>query len=393
LKIPASLRQETLYAFYWLGLSVPIVVVTAGLRGVLEAFQKFRLATAIRVPLGVFAYLGPVLVLPFSHHLSAVVAMLVLGRTLAGIAYLWACLYTFPMLRHHFRLQSSSLPTLLRFGGWMTVSNVVGPLMVNFDRFVIGAMVSVSAVAYYAVPYEVVAKLILVPAAVVGVLFPAFSTAHVTDRKRLSLLYASGNRYIFVILFPISLMLVAFAPEALRGWLGSDFAHHSTSLVRLLVIAIFINSLGYVPFAHIQAVGRPDITAKLHLAELPVYACLLFFLIHRIGIDGAAIAWLVRAAIDASVLFVVSIRLLSDRVSITAKWASLLTASAVLLLLAQLHTSLPTRMLLVGATCFLGVPGVWLWILPEKDRNSLRSLSQQIRFSNHDRSQGDISCG
>ena len=47
---------------------------------------------------------------------------------------------------------------LLRFGGWMTVSNIVGPLMVTLDRFLIGALISVSAVAYYATPYEVVSQ-------------------------------------------------------------------------------------------------------------------------------------------------------------------------------------------------------------------------------------------
>ena len=157
--------------------------------------------------------------LPFSHSLAVVVAALVAGRMVASAAYLWACLRTFPELRRSFRIRRASLGPLLRFGSWMTVSNVVGLLMVTFDRFIIGAMISLSAVAYYAIPYEVVTRLSLLPVAIVGVLFPAFSTAHATDSGRVARLFASGTRYIFILLFPFTLILVAFAPEACRfGW-------------------------------------------------------------------------------------------------------------------------------------------------------------------------------
>jgi len=163
LKIPAELRSETTLAFYWISLSIPIVVVTAGLRGVLEALQRFRLATAIRIPMGIFTYLGPVLILPFSHSLVPIMAVLVLGRTVAGVAHLWACFRALPSLQRSCAFHTSSVGPLFRFGSWMTVSNIVGPLMVSFDRFLIGSMISVAAVAFYSVPYEVVTRLWLVP--------------------------------------------------------------------------------------------------------------------------------------------------------------------------------------------------------------------------------------
>ncbi|NIP58769.1 MAG: oligosaccharide flippase family protein, partial [Gemmatimonadetes bacterium] len=66
---------------------------------------------------------------------------------------------------------------LLRLGGWMTVTNVVSPLMEYVDRFVIGSLLTLSAVAYYATPYEAVTKIVLAPVAVAGVFFPAFAWA------------------------------------------------------------------------------------------------------------------------------------------------------------------------------------------------------------------------
>src|SRR2546421_641459 len=61
LNVPATLQRETLRAFYLLGFSIPAVIVTAGLRGLLEAHQRFGLINALRVPMGVFTFIGPLL--------------------------------------------------------------------------------------------------------------------------------------------------------------------------------------------------------------------------------------------------------------------------------------------------------------------------------------------
>src|SRR5258707_8919030 len=98
LKVPTELQTETLQSFRLLGLSIPFVITTAGLRGLLEAHQRFGIITALRIPLGVFTFAGPLLVLPFSKSMVAVVAALVAGRILSWIANLLVCLRVLPEL-------------------------------------------------------------------------------------------------------------------------------------------------------------------------------------------------------------------------------------------------------------------------------------------------------
>ena len=83
LNVPDELEPEMLQAFRLLALSIPFVITTAGLRGLLEAHQRFGLINAMRVPMGVFTFVGPLLVLPFSQSLVPVVGMLVAGRIAA----------------------------------------------------------------------------------------------------------------------------------------------------------------------------------------------------------------------------------------------------------------------------------------------------------------------
>jgi hypothetical protein len=35
---------------------------------------------------------------------------------------------------------------MLRFGGWLTVTNILSPVIVSMDRFIISATVSIAAV-------------------------------------------------------------------------------------------------------------------------------------------------------------------------------------------------------------------------------------------------------
>ena len=148
---------------------------------------------------------------------------------------------------------------LLRFGSWMTVSDLVGPLMVTLDRFVIGSLLSVAAVAYYTTPYEIIRKLWLIPSSLLGVMFPAFSTTFVRDPDRTAQLYGRSVRYLlFLVMFPLILLIVALAQDGLKVWLGADFAQHSFRVLQWLAIGVFINGLASVPFAVVQGAGRPS---------------------------------------------------------------------------------------------------------------------------------------
>ena len=130
LKIPPGLQQETLHSLFLLSISVPLVISTAGFRGILEAQQKFGLLNFVKIPMGVATFLAPVAVLPFTNRLTALIGALVFARAIFFVAYLGLALREMPVLRHRFAFNKALLRPLFTFGGWMTVSNIVSPMMV-----------------------------------------------------------------------------------------------------------------------------------------------------------------------------------------------------------------------------------------------------------------------
>lgn len=302
LKIPELLRKETILAFYLLAISMPIVISTAGLRGVLEAHQRFALVNAVRVPMGFFTFLGPLAMLPFSKSLVALVAVLVMGRIIAWAVHVILCFRVVPELRHDIRTHGSTIKPLVTFGGWLTVSNIFGPIMLYADRFFIASVISVTSVAYYATPYEVIIKMLIIPSAVLGVMFPAFSNSFAQNAVHVRYFYHQTMKYMSLIMLPLVLLIILFAERGLTVWINADFANHSFRVAQLLAIGVFINSFGHISQSLVQASGRPDLTAKLHLVELPLYLVYLSWLLPLYGIIGAALAWLIRVTISTLAL-------------------------------------------------------------------------------------------
>jgi O-antigen/teichoic acid export membrane protein len=298
LTLPPQLREEALHALYWIALGVPSMVLMSTLTGILAALQRFDVITRVRIPLTLFAYVSPLLVLPFTRNLSVMVAALVLGRGLGCFVYGVYTVRLLPALRHGVVFDRALMKPLLLFGGWMTVSNAVGSVMVYLDRFLIGVVVSVASVAYYTVPYDLATKVLVLPVALFGVLFPAFTTTFVGDRARTLRIYDRSLWYSFLTLFPVILLMVAFAREGLTLWLGESFAQHSFRVLQVIAFGVLLNSLAQPPFALIQGLGRPDLAARLHLLELPAYLIALWWALPRHGIAGAAVVWTVRVGVD-----------------------------------------------------------------------------------------------
>lgn len=304
LGVPTDLQHEARITCYVLAVTIPFVTTGSALLGYLSALQRFDVINAVRIPVGLLNYLAPLAVAMVTTHLAVVVSVVVVTRLASWLLYGWFCVRELQLQSAPLRIRREQLKPLFSFGAWITVSNVLGPFMVYLDRFVLAGVASIAAVAYYTTPYEAITKLWIVPSALIMVLFPAFAYTHASKPGNVARMYVRSIKFIGIVLFPITLLSVAFAEDVLTLWLGSEFAQQSYRVLQILAVGVFVNSLAQVPSTLIQSVGRPDINAKLHLIELPIYVVLLVLLTEHFGIVGAAIAWLARSVVDALALSV-----------------------------------------------------------------------------------------
>jgi len=297
-------QQEAVNAVFLMALAMPAIVLTSGFRGMLEARHAFGIINAIRLPMGLFTFVGPVLVVLYGWaSLAWVAAVLVAGRVIACAIHAWFAWRTLPADHGRLAVQKDLLKPLCVSGGWLTVSNVISPLMSYVDRFVVGILLSSNAVAYYATPQEIVSKLGIIPGALTATLFPRFSAHFAKPQSDFKSTYYRSVFALAVILFFPVMALSFFAQDILSAWISPDFALESAPLLVVLSWGMFIACLATIPFTIIQSAGNARLTALFHMFQFPVFMGMLYGLIGSYGLIGAAFAWTFRNLIDAVLLF------------------------------------------------------------------------------------------
>ena len=319
LKVPGELTDEATGVLRLLAAGLPFFVHGVVLRGVFEAVQRFDLIVRLRIPLGLATYAAPLLVLPFAPDARAAVLIVVAGRVLYWIANIIALRHLHPGLARPIRGSRVASRELVSAGGWITVSNLVSPLLVQGDRFVIASALPIAVTGYYVTAAEVATKLWLFTAALQPVLFAALAAAIGRDAARAASLLERGARVTLLALFVPSLLLAVFGTAALHWWLGPAFSSDTAVVLRWLVIAVYVNCVAQVPYAALQ--GGADVRgpALLHLIELPLYAITLFVLMQKFGIAGVAAAWCLRMAVDTIGMWVLTARVMPGAKAVALK--------------------------------------------------------------------------
>ena len=317
------------------------------------------------------SFVAPVLMLPFTHSLAWLIAALMVNRAVSWLIYFAAIVRALPQLRSGVRFDSACLAALLGFGAWITVSNLITPLMVYLDRFLIGALISMAALTAYSVPMEIVSKSFILPAAISGVMFPAFARAFAIAPASVSSLFARALKLVALILCPLCAGVVTFAPQIMSLWIGREFAARSSSVLQILAIGAFVTGLSWIPLALLHGAHRPDLAAKIHLVDFPLYALAMWICVRRFGLAGAAFTWSGRLFAENLVIFAMASRFVAaSRREMVLAGASFICAIAAIAAGAFIPDPL-------GKTVFLAVLGgatsiaAWRFLLEGKDRSHL----------------------
>ncbi len=386
-KIPAAYLNETRQSFYLLACALPFLLVSISLKGMLGAAQRFDLVNSVYIPVSILNFIFPAFSLPFGFNLPVIITLIVGSRLIATGVYFYLCLKIYPQCKQKPRMNFSLSKKLLSYGGWITISGVISPLLVYLDRFFIGSTLSVDSLTYYSAPLEAITRLRIIPLAIMTTLFPEFSKGlNIEDRKRMGFLFGKSVKYILLTTGIISLILFFNAHDILNIWLGKTFSEQSTTLFRIFSVSIFINFLALIPFTYLQGVGRPDLPAKFHLIELPFYIFLLGFLIKGFGITGAAYAWFLRVTFDFVLLFIWSFKFLPElteeirSINIGKILTLLILFGLALIPVHLLITHFLIRLILLSGLFILLGWIIWLSILDTSEKTFIKSTSQKLCY-------------
>ena len=360
-------HDEVLHALWVLCATVPFVILNAALWGVISAFQRFRAANLVNMPILACYYLGPLLVLRVFDSLVAVMLVLVVCRIVMTICYWRICIADMPSLRSS-RPDWRHMRTLGRLGGWMTVSNLAWPVLTYVDRFLVALVLSAAAAGFYATPSDLLGRFSLVTIAVMNTAFPALSASLRVDAGHATILVRRCILAVAIFLFLPSLVSAAFSHQILALWVGEAFAAPAGPVMQWLALAVILNAGDAVISSFIDACGRPDINAKFSLVELAFYVPILVGLLKVFGIQGAAIAWTLRVGLDLIARTAIAGRLVPALRPVLAQTSFVMCAATIGIALPLLVPTPTERAATMCGSVLLFAAAVWVWGLDAEER-------------------------
>ncbi len=290
-----------------------VTMISAVVSGIMRSLNRFDMLNRVEVSLYAAQIALSVTVLLLGYSLPALIAVNICVKAI-GIFVYWsfACRYL-PFLSKPY-WEKSSLYELLKFGGFITVSQVLSPILNNVEKIFLSSLRSVASLAYYSVPASLIARASVIPYSFSSVLFPVFSYSWAEGNKRLNQeLHYRSSLYIIHIYAFFMVFFIVFGESFLTSWVGRDFAQKSAGILAVIAVSGLFSTAAYPSLAVLQGMGRPIIPAAFSLVEVIIYLPCSYFLIGKFGTLGAAYVWLGRVFVDMFLLQRASCRFLEQK--------------------------------------------------------------------------------
>ncbi len=304
-KIPPALHNQALAVFVGVAFALPTLLVQGVLRGALSAYQRFDWINVVNGTVITLQWVVMILLAWKGFSVVTVVWVAVAARAVMDVVYVLLLQRLVPNVFANSSFCWHTLRQLLHFGAWVSASQIMSPILVYLDRMVIAGLISLPAVTIYTIPTEIFNRLGVFPSSLMATLFPAFSrhSAAAGEQEQATRIFRTTNRLLLLVFLPLFTFLIVNGRDVLTVWMGLKFASEGTLILQILAVGALLNFLGRLPFGAVQALGRPDVTARIHLIEVPLYVVMCYLLTLRFGLTGAALACTFRVSLDAALMY------------------------------------------------------------------------------------------
>jgi O-antigen/teichoic acid export membrane protein len=287
--------------------TIPWLVASSLNLALLEGKCEFRLVNTLRAAIGVASFLGPLCAVLMGGGYSDCAYAVVIAR---AVGFFGTILARSVRLNYGEKINLSAWQEskrLLAYGGWITVSNVVGPIMTTLDKFLLGLISGPAQVGIYAGPTDLASRLAVIPALAARASFPVI--AKCKSDAELRQIYLEVFTYVSTMALIVFGTAFFLSRTIIELWLGENYIESGSLVLQIAVVGALANSLAVPAFTYLQALGKSDFAAKVHLLEVIPFLIIFYWLATAHGIYGAAIATCLRMFADAIIFLIAKSRL------------------------------------------------------------------------------------
>ncbi len=283
----------------YLSLRFPLAIFGA----VVNGFQRYYFNNIVSISTSLLVAAVNVGVLSAGHGLVTLVAATTAVRVFTLGIFAWNAYRAFPGLRVRPSLfRRERLREVSGFSVYMFVLDCAAKVNYSSDSMVIGAMLSTTAIAVWAVAQRLSVLAQQLTGQLNDALFPNVVDSHAGDRHdRLQLILLHGTKLSLALAAPLCFGLMAVADRLILSWVGPQFSG-SILPARLLLAVVIIRITTASANLILKGTGGHKLLAYANSITAVVNVLLSLALARPLGLLGIALGTLIP--VSASALFV-----------------------------------------------------------------------------------------
>jgi O-antigen/teichoic acid export membrane protein len=272
---------------------------------VINGFQRYDLNNVVGTISSVLTAVVNIAVLAAGYGLIELVAATTAVRLLTYLVYRAHAYRVFPQLRIHLgSFRRARLREVTSFSVYMLAIDWANKMNYSVDALVIGAFLSTSAVAVWAVGQRVAEVTQRLTNQLNDVLFPTVVDNDSAARvDRLQAIFIQGTRLSLATVVPMGGVMILMAGPLVHAWVGPEFAG-SAPVLQLLSLSVIVRVGTATAGTVLKGAGEHRLVAFTNVAAAVVNLALSIALVTMMGLPGVAIGTLVPICVaSAGVLF------------------------------------------------------------------------------------------
>ncbi len=289
-KVPNGLGRPAQITVLMCALAVAVTLASGVFGAVLSAIHRFDILSGVSVAQMALKTAGVILILHSGRGLIALAYWEFTVTLLAGLATWGAARKVFPACRVGLgRPDIKTLKMIWSYSVTTFIIVIAVQVVFNTDNLVVGAVVSVGAVAFYSIGGSLVAYSRQVVSAVATTFVPMASNLDAKGKSAdLQRLLLKGTQATLGLALPVSLVLLFRGKTFINLWMGPKYGDIAGTVLQILMISQFFGvantTAGQIAFG----IEKHKSVANWAIVEAALNFSLSILLARKIGLYGVA---------------------------------------------------------------------------------------------------------
>ncbi len=354
--VPMGQRDEVSTVVLLTALMLGAIISGIPVQATLGGLHRYDLYNTIEVAASLIWGMAVVVALVAGWGVTGIIAVNIPIIIAMRVITVWAIRRTEPDLYVGWSgADRSMVRTLVQFNAFVLASQVSDRLKKKTDELIVGAFLSVVAVAPYSVARKASELAFLLSEQLVRMVLPLASELHAQrDPGRLRTLYIVATRATIGVSLPTALVLLFLTGPLLTLWVGAEYVAVAP-LVAILLLASLASISAQPAVALLQGMGRIRLISMIALTMGLINLSLSVALVGPFGLLGVALGTLIPAVAEAFI-FIIPIAMRSSNIG--ARMALRAILIPVLVPAVPMVLVMYGAQLLLGTTTIFGVAWV-----------------------------------